>query len=279
MADIDFTHLRATTDLVMFHSGYEGRFVTLKQAGRYIWHHLNSARRRIGQLVEAEYLYSVQDRYIRETIIRPRKRAFEALYARAVISREEYEDPWCWRHIVQAKIGYIHHECQVNEVRFRLIDACRARRGVKLVSCRSGAPIWRRFTVDGTRRWLRPDREVRLALADECCAQSFFVEVDTGSRTICSAKKWTIEKQLLLYGDYAAVSDEPWVVVMLCPTRERIAAIMHEMGRSRPFAYVRAYAVFSDFINDPFGNVLVREDDGSETSIIRLLRTCSATPF
>jgi hypothetical protein len=264
---IEIKDLRPATDLLMFRIMRDERFCLLRHAAQYIWRHQNSAYRRVRQLEKAEFVQTYRDHYARETIIRPRKKAYDALLVRGLLSKEEYAQRWHWRHLHERTVGFILHEAAVTEVRFALINACRTCSGVKLLSCRSGPPIWREVLVDSQRRSLRPDREVILSVPGSDYSQTFFFEIDRGSRTIIGAR-WTIARQMELYDEYASLTEEPFRVIVLCPTRERIASLIEKLGQGRMLAPGRAYGLWDDFVANPLRDVLTRECDGAACSLI-----------
>jgi hypothetical protein len=196
------------------------------------------------------------------------QRAYDALLARGLITAEQYRDRWTWRHLHQRAIGRLLHEAAVTEVRLALMQACRTRPGVKLLSCRSDPPIWRQFVTNGERRSLRPDREVEMIVPDTQQPCLFFVEVDRGTRTIVGAKKvWTVQRQLQVYEEYARVTASKPYVLMLCPSHERIASITENVRR-RPTRSVVLFAVWDEFIHAPFDAVLREEDPRTTWSLL-----------
>ena len=72
---MDIDHLR-TRDLDLLEVLWEGRFVTIDQAARYIWQSLGAAYRRVKELVQSGFVIRERDARLDVTIIRPKPLAF-----------------------------------------------------------------------------------------------------------------------------------------------------------------------------------------------------------
>ena len=265
---MDIDHLR-TRDLDLLEVLWEGRFVTIDQAARYIWQSLGAAYRRVKELVQSGFVIRERDARLDVTIIRPKPLAFQALLQRGIITAEEHAASWCWDDLHDRKsIGFIQHEYQTNEFRFCLLDACRDS-GAKVVSCRSGPSVVQNFEVGDHKYKLRPDRWLKLNVADSEFPQLFFVEVDRGTKPVQRSKGWDVVTQLRQYEALSELDPEqPFRVLILCSSASRATNIIKHMigtgGRENDSHWWRGYALWDEFLANPFEKIWLREADPRE---------------
>ena len=265
---IDADHLK-DRDLALFLSLHEGRFVTSDQAGRYIWGHINSSNRRLRPLELSGYIRRTQDRYLRQTIIRPRQAAIEALLQRGQITLQDHAGGWTWAQLFARTIGFVVHECQVNELRFRLLEACLDHDDIKVVTCFSGPRARQQFEINGRVCQLRPDRRIELKVPGTPLRQLFYIEADRGTRSLQTRRGWGVVRQLSFYQRYhQARPGLAFRVLMLCPSCRRVDNILEALDRE-PYRHrlgrlLRAYAVWDEFLDDPLGPVWIPESDPLE---------------
>lgn len=258
----------------------EGRCVTVSQAAEYIWSGRASANRALAQL-EAEGFIRRQFNcpVVGETLIRPTPKATAAMVHAGLAPREV---GWKWKELYEVSPGFLQHETEVNEVRFRLIQACRATGGrVQLIRCESGPAVIDHFANgDGVQARLRPDRFIELALAGQR-RQYFFIEIDRGTKPVRRSRGWDVVSQLRRYNDYrrsgrfgvrfaTASHDEAFRVLFLTTTWERVDHIVSELHHSTnsdtpPY---RAFSVRQEFLADPLGPVWQPEADGKRRRMI-----------
>lgn len=256
-------------DVQLLLSLEEGRVCTARQAGRYLWGHINSANRRLKELEAAGLVHRLIDRYVRETIIRPTPKAIEVLLERGLIAPDELT--WSPR-LRQQKIGYVMHEIEVNELRFRLEKACHQHSGVLLVSCRSGPQLYDQVTHNGSTHLVRPDRFVELALSSQVSTAVLkaCLEVDRGTKPIRTRgrDRRSVVKQLCAYDCYArsfqAKHGSPLCVLVTTPDQTRISSIVQGMlqAASRHGGEVgmrRYYSTFTAAMSDPLGATWIAE--------------------
>lgn len=252
----------------------DGRFVTIDHAARYIWHTAGSANRRVRQLELGNFVRRERDHETSTTIIRPTPLATTALASRRRLTLAEPSAGWTWQQLHERTIGFIRHEARVNELRFVLLrDAPTL--GVTVVASCCGRRACRLLAADSEPGTPRPDRYVGLRVPATAARQHFFVEVDCGSKPVQRTRGFDVASQLTRYDTLLRrwqrkpPTDEsaPWPfrVLVLCHTTTRtmniMAALKDDPRSFRPARRLRAYALFDEFVADPYGEVCARECD------------------
>ncbi|MBN2294499.1 MAG: replication-relaxation family protein [Pirellulales bacterium] len=260
---IDVDHLK-TRDLELFNALWEGRFCTVRQASQYIWTHKNSCNKRLRQLEESGYIRRQKDIDLRDTIIRPTKDALDALFECRPDLQKSSLSSWKWAQLNTRKINFCFHEAQVNEIRFRLIEACQARTDITLLGCCSGTQAQECFSTNGSQRRLRPDRRLELEVSYSCKPQIFYVEVDCGTKPIRRRRGWDVVTQLLRYQHYyLSESPPPFRVLILCSSNKRVDNILNtldsEADKHPLGALMRAYTEWDLFMANPLGEIWIPE--------------------